>query len=209
MTLDILNQFHIFSAVPLGGSATYEEIAQKTSLPESIVRRILRHAFTLRLFAEAPIGSGRIVHTAATAYAAKTPLMRSWLDHELQEARLGTFYAPESLRQYSLGKENLSEEITESGFAVADIDRTGHPTSYWEYLKHTPEGKPDGFRAKRFAEAMGMAAVASGISPQSVVKLGFDWASLGEVTVVDVSFPHFFTDPGPVCPELLIGYRPV
>ena len=79
MTIDVLNQFDFFSAVPLGGSATYSEISSATNLPESVVRRMLRHAFTMRLFTATESGSESVKHTATTAYLAKTPAMRSMI----------------------------------------------------------------------------------------------------------------------------------
>lgn len=47
MVMDVLNQFDFWSAVPAGGSATYSEIVEATKLPEEVVRRILRYAFTM------------------------------------------------------------------------------------------------------------------------------------------------------------------
>lgn len=188
MTLDVFNQFDFFSAVPLNGSATYSDIARATNLPESIVQRILRYAGAMRLFAEAPPRSETVVHTASSAFLAKNPRMRSWLSHNLEEVRVGTVYVPESLRKYSAGKETSSEELLESGFSIADVDKTGHPQTFWDYIRHTPKGKPEGFRANRFAEAMQTAAMASSTNLDDVVKLGFDWDALGEATVVDVRF---------------------
>lgn len=74
----------------------------------------------------------------------------------------------------------------ESGFSIADVDKTGHPTTFWDYMRHIPEGKPEGFRAKRFAEAMQTAAMALATNFDDVVKLGFNWDALGQATVVDV-----------------------
>ncbi|SPO05440.1 related to sterigmatocystin 8-O-methyltransferase precursor [Cephalotrichum gorgonifer] len=186
MVLDVLNQFNFFSAVPLGGSATYSEIAQATTVPESIVRRIVRHAMTNRIFVESPPGSGRVAHTATSAFLARNPLMGSWIGHNLEEARAAAVYLPESLRRFS-AEGAPSEEVSESAFSVADVDRTGGLETYWDYLKRTPEGKPEGFRSNRFAEAMGAAAkIGSTVSGDDVVKSGYDWGSLGEATVVDV-----------------------
>ena len=198
MVLDVLNQFSIFTAVPLGKSASYKEIAQKASLPENVVRRILRHAFTMRIFAEAPPGSGKVVHTATSAHAARVPGFKNWLSHSLEEVRPGTFYVPEALRLYS-GNGKLTEEITESGLSLADLDKTGSPTTFWDYLKHYQKGEEEGFRATRFAGAMRMAAGSSTISVQDVVKDGFDWKSVGDATIVDVSIHPLCSDSSTQC----------
>ncbi|KAF7548437.1 hypothetical protein G7Z17_g7058 [Cylindrodendrum hubeiense] len=177
--------FDFFSAVPLGGSASYSEIAVKTNLPESTVRRVLRHAMTMRLFEEKPPGSGNLTHTSTTAYVAKYPTWRSFLGHNLEDLRPGTLHVPESLRKFSAGKEKPSEEVLESGVSLADVDRLGYPTSCWEYLDRTPEGKPEGYRANRFAEAMQIASSTEAIKSSDLLT-AFDWKSYGEATVVDV-----------------------
>lgn len=187
MVLDILNQFDFFSAVPLGRCVTYRYIARVTTIPELFVRRILRYAFTLRLFKETQPGSGYIAHTATTAFLARNPVMRSMISHNLEEVRLADDYVPESLRKYSVGKATISQEIHESGFNIADIDRAGRPTAYWEYIKRTPQGKPDGFRDKRFCEAMQVATASSPINSPQCLSEGYDWAGLGEAFIVDVS----------------------
>ncbi|KAL1840070.1 hypothetical protein VTK73DRAFT_3857 [Phialemonium thermophilum] len=53
MILSVLDRFDFWSAVPLSGSASYADVAARTQLPETLVRRILRHAMTMRLFAQA------------------------------------------------------------------------------------------------------------------------------------------------------------
>ncbi|KAH7006998.1 S-adenosyl-L-methionine-dependent methyltransferase [Ilyonectria destructans] len=185
MITDILNQFNFFSAVPLGGSANYGEIAGKTNLPESIVRRVIRHAMTMRLFEEKPPGSGSITHTSTTAFMARYPIWRSWLGHNFEDVRPGTVYVPESLSKFSAGRDKPSEDILNSGVALADVDHLGHPTSPWEYIDRTPEGKPDGYRANRFAEAMQILASTSAVKAPDLLA-AFDWNSFGEATVIDV-----------------------
>lgn len=186
MIMDIINQFDFFSAVPLGGSASYGEIASKTNLPESIVRRVIRHAITMRLFEEKPPGSGSITHTSTTAFMARYPIWRSWVGHNFEDVRPGTVYVPESLSKFSAGRDKPSEDILNSGVALADVDHLGHPTSPWEYIDRSPEGKPEGYRANRFAEAMQIAASTSAVKAPDLLA-AFDWNSFGEATVIDVS----------------------
>lgn len=45
--LKIMNNFDFWSAVPLDGSASYDEIAKRTNLPVDAVRRVLVSAPTL------------------------------------------------------------------------------------------------------------------------------------------------------------------
>src|SRR3569833_369438 len=182
MVLDVLSQLDFFTAVPLNGSITYAELAKKTNVSEPVVRRLLRHAMTSRFFAPAPDDSVR--HSANSAQVARTPLLKSWIAHNCQEIRPALIHQTKT-KQHTNATKN--EKNTESAFALADIDRKGHPVSFWDYLNDAPKGVPEGFRAQRFAEAMRAASKSSAVSRQEVIKNGLDWAALGEATVVDVS----------------------
>lgn len=179
--LDILNQFDFLAAVPAGGSASYSEIAAVTKVPEAIVRRILRHAFTVHLFAEAPLPQkDRVVHTATTAFLSKSQAVRGFVSHNLEEMRQATTYTPEALRRFSIGREQPSQELEESGFAVADVKHSGRRTTFFDYLS------ADEAKAKSFAQGMQAVAVASVTGNAETITSRYDWASLGTATVVDV-----------------------
>ncbi|KAH7176437.1 O-methyltransferase-domain-containing protein [Dactylonectria macrodidyma] len=183
---DILNQFDFWSAVPLGGSATYGEIAKRVNLPENLVRRVLRYAIAIRIFASAPSTPDSVVHTSLSAAPAKQPLLQTWLRHNLEEARPGAVHIPEAFRKFDFGKEKSSEEPLESGFTLANVDRLDKPESFWDYLNRDVEGKPKGWRASKFAESMQAAAASSAIKIEDSLKTGYDWSALGEATVVDI-----------------------
>lgn len=186
---DTLNQFDFYSAVPLTGTATYSEIARATTLPESLVRRILRYAMTQRLFAEA--GPDRVAHSAATAHVVRDPVARSWLGHYLEENRRGLVELPISLRRFSAGREKPSEEPLEAGLAIADLGGKGpggKKITFWEYLRENKD------KATRFAEAMEVGAKASAFTVEGILQGGFDWEAFGEATVVDVSLSSSCAD---------------
>lgn len=187
MILDTFNQFDFWDAVPLGGSATIPEIAHKTTLPQSLVRRLLTYSISSRIFAHSPPGSDAIVHTSLSARIAREPLYRSWLTHNMENARTAALHAPEAFRRFSAGRDEPTEEMLESGFAVADCDRLGRPSSFWEFLEREVEGRPDGFRVQTFARSMQAGASASNIKDGDVLLRGYDWSSLGEATIIDVS----------------------
>jgi hypothetical protein len=108
------------------------------------------------------------------------------IGHDVEEVRAGSLQFVESLKKYSTGKSNLTEEIIESGFAIADIDRTGYPVDYWTCARATPEDKPEGFREKRFAEAM-QAGAGGSSAPTELLIDNFDWTGLKEGRLIDVS----------------------
>lgn len=197
MILDTFNQFNFWEAVPLGGSATVSEVAQKTTLPESLVRRLLAYAIPSRIFAHGPPGTDTIVHTSLSACFVKKPLFRPWLIHNFEDVRPGVVHAPESFRKFCAGREKETQEREECGFALADHDRLGRPSNMWEYVSREVEGKPKGFRSQTFAKAMQAASSASSMKTEGFLQTGYDWQGLGEATVVDVS-PRI--PPITVCP---------
>ncbi|KAH6635099.1 O-methyltransferase-domain-containing protein [Chaetomium sp. MPI-SDFR-AT-0129] len=202
--LDLLNQFNIFTHVPLSSSASYTDIARATNLPEAAVRRILRYAFTMRFFAPDPTdqSNNRVVHTAFSAHAARSPALRAWFGIALDETRPATVHTAEALRRFSAGRAQPSEELDETPFSLWWPPREAESESesgsgsgdglwaekkkkkrmsYWEARDDPKEA----WRAKRFAEAM-QASVGSAIIQADDVVNRFDWGALGEAKVVDV-----------------------
>ncbi|EWZ80437.1 hypothetical protein FOWG_15530 [Fusarium oxysporum f. sp. lycopersici MN25] len=149
---NILNQFNFWNAVPIGGSATYAEITARVHLPESIVRRVLKYAISIRIFAGANDKPDSVCHTSLSALPARNRLYQNWLRHLLEEAGPGSL----------------------------------HPQTFWDYVNREVEGKPKGWRSARFAECMQVAASASVIKTDDLLKSAYDWNKLGEATVVDI-----------------------
>ncbi|KAJ4055577.1 hypothetical protein NW756_003282 [Fusarium oxysporum] len=183
---NILNQFNFWNAVPIGGSATYAEITAQVNLPESIVRRVLKYAISIRIFSSANDKPDSVCHTSISALPARNRLYQNWLRHLLEEAGPGSLHVAESLKKFSSGKQEPSQEPTESGFSLANIDKLDKPETFWEYVNREVEGKPKGWRSAKFAECMQVAASASVIKTDDLLKSAYDWNKLGEATVVDI-----------------------
>jgi hypothetical protein len=187
LTFDVLNSFKFWDAVPLNGSASYAQIAESTNLPESIVRRFLRYAFTSFVFTEAPLGSGNVVHTPASAYIARSPFMQAFLAHNLEDIRPATTVGVDALKKWFVGRVEPPEELTTCAMSLATDGGVQRDTDLWTFFNNFErDDQPKGFRAKRFAEAMQGIAQNMGNLPEAVLKL-FDWEGLNDATVVDVS----------------------
>ncbi|KAL6818170.1 O-methyltransferase domain-containing protein [Trichoderma sp. SZMC 28013] len=171
MALDVLNRFNFWGAVPIGGSASYAEIAAVTKLPEQMARRFLRFGMSMYLFREESPGSSRIVHTAASAYMARNHHMQSFTSHLLEDVRPATIVMADALQKWSAGHPTPSEEVEHAPFYLASFDGK------------VKKGKPKGYRATRFAE--GLQALGGMVTTETYVDT-FDWESLGEAIVVDV-----------------------
>ncbi|KAJ4854759.1 o-methyltransferase domain-containing protein [Trichoderma breve] len=164
MALDVLNRFNFWGAVPLGGSASYAEIAAATKLPEQMARRFLRFGMSMYLFREESPESNRIVHTAASAYMARNHHMQSFTSHLLEDVRPATIVMADALQKWSAGHPTPSEEVEHAAFYLASFD---------------------GKVVSRPIFAEGLQALGGMINTETYVET-FDWESLGEAIVVDV-----------------------
>ncbi|GLB11184.1 hypothetical protein AtubIFM57258_007604 [Aspergillus tubingensis] len=186
LAFDVFNNFNFWDAVPLNGSASYADIAKSTNLPEQIVRRILRLAFTIFVFAEEAPGSDRVVHTAASAHIVRSPFVKSYLEHNMEDVRPAATVGVDALKKWFVGQSEPPEDVAGCAIALATYDGHQIGRDLWYLLDNSERpGQPKGFRAKRFAEAMQGLRMTSGVMTESVLKQ-LDWGSLDEATVVDL-----------------------
>lgn len=69
-SLQAISRFHIASKVPSNGLISYKELAPKAGVDEPMLRRLLRHAMTLRIFREPR--PGMVAHTQASKLLARS-----------------------------------------------------------------------------------------------------------------------------------------
>lgn len=180
MTLHAVVRFGIAEAIPLDEPITFEAVAKKVGLSTDRVTRLLRHSITNNLFEEPR--AGYVGHTALSSIIVREPLSRSWILHNFEEIATTKF-----LEAYD--KYGETDEPTETATSLAFDYFTKHPKdNLWTFLENDGEGEQKGYRMRRFAEAM--VWVSGHKNDQDMIlATGFDWASLGEATVADVS-PH-------------------
>lgn len=167
----------MYQAVALDGSSSYEEIAERTTVPISIVKRYLRHAFGLRVFAEE---DGRVVHTAASAYAARSQYLKAWVGHCTEDL------SPASIHEVETIKKGDVNDVTTCAWLRA-FD-PGHARGYQNMFEHIAgegEGERKGWRERRFGEAMTYYTSDAGFQTSNI-HLCYNWVSLGTATIVDV-----------------------
>ncbi|KAL8831915.1 MAG: hypothetical protein Q9191_000594 [Dirinaria sp. TL-2023a] len=80
--LDATDELHALMLGP-AESASFAEIADGTSLNESMVRRIIRHAASYRIFREPR--KGFVEHTGASKFLAENHDMRQWIGMDRAE----------------------------------------------------------------------------------------------------------------------------
>lgn len=207
MTLHAVTHFGIAEAIPLDESITFEAVAKKVGLSTDRVARLLRHAMTNNLFEEPR--AGYVGHTALSSIIVREPLSKSWILHNFEEVVTSKF-----LEAYD--KYGESEEPNETATSLGHDYFAKHPNdNFWTFLEADGEGENKGYRMRRFADAMVWATGHKNDEDMNLIN-GFDWASLGEATVVDVS-PHSETQflnrtnkrspGGRLCGSLLRGHR--
>ncbi|KAK7963530.1 S-adenosyl-L-methionine-dependent methyltransferase [Apiospora saccharicola] len=199
-SLQFIARFHVASMIPAGGKTSYAEIAQKTGLQESMVRRLLRHAMTMRIFHEPE--PGMVAHTQASKLLV-TPEKNAWFwfhpevgwpasvqvcnkRAEWEDQVLLFEYISSTNTDYLLlvvvvqyleatQKWPESQEANETGFSLA-----GHSgKSIYDVFSADPE------HALRFSLAMDTFGELPQYQMSKVVE-GYDWASLGRAKIVDV-----------------------
>lgn len=187
-SLNVLNHFDFWAAVPLEGSASYDDIAKHTDLPREVVRRIVEHATTLRLFAPTEPGKTetRIKHTSRSAALAKNAGLRALVSTLLDDAGPPMTVLPEALRQYTAGKPELTKDMNETSFALFHRHGVfGKYATSWDLLENDGEGEKKGWRQRNFVEFMRY--LKDIFQLEKVMLECYDWKAAGKATVVDVS----------------------
>ncbi|KAI9711576.1 MAG: hypothetical protein M1820_002141 [Bogoriella megaspora] len=167
-SLQAIYKYDIPSKVPIHGRISFGDLESACGLPESDLRRILRYAIvTHRVFCEPR--KGFVAHTAASRQLAENPRAFDMLGLSFdQDWQSWPAYTVEAMQRFP------DREPNQTGHALAHntTDNT------FDYLKNHPEV------ARRFYSAIGTLEPSGRFA--DFLKKGFDWASLGKGTVVDV-----------------------
>lgn len=185
--LNVLNHFNFWSAVPLDGSASYSEIAERVSLPKDVVTRITQHGITLRIFEEVDGDSSKVRHTSRSAALARQAGLQALVSSVLDITGPPMMAMTGALEKYAKGKTELTQDMNETAFAL--FHSTGpfgkKHTNSWEYLENDGEGDRRGWRQAKFVEFMRY--IKEIFQLDGVVLDAYDWKAAGTATVVDVS----------------------
>ena len=165
-----MTHFDIFHLIPLAGSITYSELAASAKVSTKQLKTVARMAMTNNLFCEPEPNT--IAHSATSALLVTNQSFYDW----------ATFMCEASVPMASKLVEASekwpgSEEKNQTAYNIAfDTDMP-----FFDHLVTLPE------KTKQFASYMKNVQNSEGTAIGYLVH-GFDWASLGKATVVDVSF---------------------
>ncbi|KAK2002954.1 O-methyltransferase [Colletotrichum falcatum] len=186
--LNVLNHFDFWAAVPLDGSASYVEIADRTNLPLDVAYRVMQHAFTLRFFAETEPGraTSHVQHTSRSAALVRKPGLKALVHSVLDTSSAPLLLLNEALERYSAGKPDLTDKMEETAFALLHQGGQfgGRHANSWDFLENHGEGERRGWRQKHFVEFMTF--IKDIFRLEGIVLKATDWKAAGKAKVVDV-----------------------
>ncbi|KAH8170039.1 o-methyltransferase domain-containing protein [Sarocladium implicatum] len=186
--LNIMNHFNFWTAVPITGEATQEDIAKHTRLPLSIVTRLIEHGTTLRLFSYTNPGktTSPVKHTSRSAALASNPGLRALVSTILDDAATPMTVMTQALEKHALGKETIEEDMETTAFRMlhnGEIFNKGFKNS-WEYIEGDGEGEKKGWRQRNFTTFMKY--LKDIFSYEETVAAAYDWKAAGDIKVVDI-----------------------
>ncbi|KAK3369271.1 putative O-methyltransferase [Lasiosphaeria ovina] len=141
--LNTLFEFDVLEKIPLAGTASADELAEKTSLPAEKLLRICRLVACTGILKETE--AGIFAHTAVSEELVSDAGFRAWVGFQLYETRVASAHLADSLRRPNPFWKG------QAAFEYA----WGMPMYDW-HRKHPEKGK-------RFAQAM--ESVSKGLDP--------------------------------------------
>ena len=164
-------RFRILFSIPLPpAAASYGDIARAAKVPEATLRSVARMAMTANFLRETD--EGNLAHNALSASFVENPNLSTWLSYMVDRT------VP-VMSAFAKATERWGDSVkgNETAYNIAmETD-----LSFFEHLKSRPD-----LSSAFDAYMKSQASVNSGTSVEFLLE-GFDWASLGEATVVDVS----------------------
>ncbi|KAF2820840.1 putative Sterigmatocystin 8-O-methyltransferase [Ophiobolus disseminans] len=165
VTIDGVCRYKIPDMIPAGGKITFDEISEKTGLAKYAVRRLVRHAITMRIFDEPE--HEVITHSKVSKFLT-IPQINGWVEFEARDVWPANARIIDALQKWP-----NSQMPNETGYVLANDGK-----SVPEVIASNPEV------AQRFGAGMQAIQYVPGQSTQDMVEV-YDWASLGNATVVN------------------------
>lgn len=155
-------------AVPLNFSISYADLASQLGLDETQLKQFLHQLMHIHVFCEI---DGKVAHTAASKHLLnnRQGAMNAWISEDVLQMVAKQVGA---LERWGHGSQDLNKTAFNYAF---DTDK--YLYGYFE--------ENQGIR-ERFSNTMAWAATSDAMSHRHVLA-GYDWASLGEGTIVDVA----------------------
>jgi hypothetical protein len=171
LSLQAMHEFKVPEAVPLKGSISYQELADKVDVPMLNLRRLIRHAMTNHIFHEPE--KGLVAHTRTSRLLLEDEHLKNWVGFVTNDLWLPIAQVVKAMKKWP-----GSGESNETSVNLA----YGTDVNWFDWLQQDKE------LAKRYGLAMHAHGGGEGFAINYTVN-GYPWAELGEATVVDVGCP--------------------
>jgi hypothetical protein len=160
--------------VPLTGTITYSDLAEKSKIGESVLKNMIRLVVPAVGFFSEPL-SGHVGHSATSAIFVRNPGVAAAFQFASMSIPQSAINLYEALLVDPSGQDQNA-----SAFRVTHSNPDGDPESIWDRLKRIPEEN------KWFMTTMKLFAKRPTYDAVHLVN-GYDWSALQGKTVVDVS----------------------
>lgn len=161
-----LDRWKIYDAIPVGETRTYDEISEITKQPAPLLRRIIRHGMAQRIFCEPE--PGVIAHTRVSKLLTENINIRDYF---------GT------VAQVTWPAATRLVDAQEKWPGTKQRDQTGYRLYKGQAMQDMLASDP--LQHRRYDNAMGAWTNDRALGYKNVID-GYDWAALGNATIVDV-----------------------
>jgi hypothetical protein len=168
LSLQAVYEFKVAEAVPLSGSISYQDLADKVNVPMLNLRRLIRHAMTNHIFHEPE--KGFVAHTRTSRLLLEDLPLTNWVGFMMNDLWLPIAHVVKAMKKWP-----GSGESNETSVNLA----YGTSVNWFDWIQQ------DKALANRYNLAMQAHGGGEGSAVAHTVN-GYPWAELGEATVVDV-----------------------
>lgn len=163
--------------VPLTGTISYNDLAEKSKVGESVLKDMIRLVIPAVGFFTEPL-KGHVGHSATSAIFVRNPEVAAvflFTSMSIPQSAINLYEA--------LLLDPSGQDQDACAFRVTHRNPDGNPEGIWDRLKRMPE------ESKWFMTTMNLFAKRPTYGAVHLVD-GYDWSALQSKTVVDVSRPY-------------------
>jgi len=172
LSLQAVYEFKVAEAVPLSGSISYQDLADKVNVPMLNLRRLIRHAMTNHIFHEPE--KGFVAHTRTSRLLLEDLPLTNWVGFMTEDLWLPIANVVKAMKKWP-----GSGESNETSVNLA----YGTSANWFDFIQQNKAF------ANRYNLAMQAHGDGEGFALAHTVD-GYPWAELDEATVVDVGHPN-------------------
>lgn len=166
-----LHRFQVLQNIPMHESISYKDLAAKCDVPESQLRSMSRIVMTSNFLVESEPET--VAHNSTSRLFITDSGFMDWLGFMTEHSIPTAFKMPEATAVW--GKLEKKDKTMTAWNLAQGTDKP-----FFGWFAETKE------RSNQFANYMKAVQGSYGTSLRHLIT-GYDWASLGEATVVDVS----------------------